>query len=153
MIVIYVAAFILSLYLLYYSSNYVVKYSNLLAHDMNIPALIIGLFMVAIGTSLPELVSGINAVLQGHSEMSIGNVLGSVIANSTLILGISALIFPMQSNLLLFIISASFMVLVGVVFTAFVEEGNKITWFEGLSLIMMYIFFLIVEFYIQNTVL
>lgn len=152
MIVASVFLFIISLVLLYISSDYVVKYAQLLAIDFAIPAIFIGLFMVAIGTSLPELVSGISAALHGHHEMGVGNIIGSVIANSTLVLGVSALIFPITESFLLFIVSISFMLLVSIIFTAFVEEGDKIRLMEGLVLILLYVFFLITEFYIKGLI-
>jgi cation:H+ antiporter len=142
--------FMIGLVLLYKSSDYVVKYASLLAIDFSVPPILIGLFMVAIGTSLPELVSGISAVLKGHDEMSVGNIIGTVIANSTAILGVSALIFPITANIFVFTASASFMILATILFTAFVEKGNRLSWFDGVSLVLMYIFFLIVEFYLRG---
>jgi len=150
MIVITVFMFVISLILLYVSSDKVVEYAQLLAVDFAIPALFIGLFMIAIGTSLPELVAGISSVVHGYHDMGVGNIIGSVIANSTLVLGVSALIFPITSAFLLFIISISFMLVVAIIFTAFVEEGNKISWIQGIALILLYVFFLIVEFYIKG---
>ena len=150
MIITYVCLFIMSLGLLYLSSDYVVKYASLLALDFSIPAIFIGLFMVAIGTSLPELVSGISAVSKGHTDMGVGNIIGSVVANSTFVLGISALIFPITADFLLFVISACFMILVSIIFAAFVYEKNKLTWIEGIALILLYIFFMIVEFYMKG---
>ena len=142
--------FIISLVLLYISSTLVVKYGSLLALDLAIPAILVGLFIVAIGTSLPELVAGISAVMHGHHEMSVGNIIGSCIANSTLVLGVSALIFPITATFLLFIISISFMVVVGIIFTTFVERGDTLSWTEGLSLLLLYVLFLIVEFYMKG---
>lgn len=150
MIVFSVFLFVISLFLLYKSSDYVVKYATIISSDIGIAPLMIGLFMVAIGTSLPELVSGISAVLQKHDEMSVGNIIGSVISNSTLVIGISAIIYPIGTSLVPFIISSTFLVVVGIIFTAFVEEGNDMSWIEGLSLVMLYVFFLMVEFYLQG---
>jgi len=142
--------FLISLVALYFSSGYVVEYAQLLAIDFSIPAIFIGLFMVAVGTSLPELVSGLSAVTHGHHEMGIGNIIGSVIANATLVLGVSSIIFPITNNIILFIISGSFMILTTIIFTAFVEQGDNISWMEGLALVMLYIFFIIVEFYLKG---
>ena len=108
--------------------------------------------MVAIGTSLPELVAGISAVMHGYHDMGVGNIIGSVIANSTLVLGVSALIFPITADLLLFLVGASFMVLVAVIFATFLYEKNKITWMEGMTLVLLYVFFLIIEFYIKGAI-
>jgi len=105
-----------------------------------------------VGTSLPELVSGISAVLHGYNEMGVANVIGSVVANSTAVIGVSALIFPITMQFLLFFVSISFMAVVAVVFTAFVEKGNKLSWMEGMSLILLYIFFLITEFYLKGLI-
>ena len=85
--------------------------------------------------------------------MSVGNIIGSVIANSTLILGISSLIFPITSNFLLFIVSISFMIVISIIFTTFVEEGDRIRLTEGIALVMLYMLFLIVEFYIKGFII
>lgn len=151
-IIIYFLLFLFSLGLLYFSSDYLVKYAQLLAIGFDIPIILIGLFMVAIGTSLPELVSGISAVVHKYYEMGVGNVMGSVVANSTLVLGVSALIYPITANFLFFIISVFFMMIVAIIFTAFVEKGDKLSWIEGMSLVLLYIFFLMIEFYLKGFV-
>jgi len=153
MMVASVALFIGSLVLLYFSSDFTVRYASLMAIDFAIPAIFIGLFMVAIGTSLPELVSGISAVMHGHHEMGVGNIIGSVIANSTLVLAVSALIFPITSTFMLFIVSISFMFVIAIIFTTFVEEGDKIRLMEGLALVLLYVLFLIVQFFIKGLVI
>lgn len=69
--------------------------SSSLAKKLKVSALAIGLTVVAFGTSMPELVVNIIASIQGNAEIAIGNILGSNIANILLILGISALIYPL----------------------------------------------------------
>jgi len=65
------------------------------AKKLGISALVIGLTIVAFGTSAPELIVNIFASIQGNTDIAIGNILGSNIANILLILGISAIIFPL----------------------------------------------------------
>ena len=89
-----VGIFLFSLVALFYGADMVVKSATVLAIDFALPPILIGLFLIAIGTSLPELVVGATSALKGHSEMSIGNIVGSVIANSTLILGVTSMIHP-----------------------------------------------------------
>ena len=84
--------FIFSIGVLLFSSKYIVKYSHLIALELNVPEIIIGLFLISIATTLPELIFGINAVRLGHKEMAIGNQSGTVFANITFILGLSFLI-------------------------------------------------------------
>ncbi len=142
--------FLGSLVLLYLSAQFLVKYATLLALDLALPAILIGLFLVAIGTSLPELVFQTRAVLTKHPEMALGDCIGSVVANSTLVLGITALIYPIEANFLLFFTSAIFMLVIVFLFGTMVESGDKLYLREGLSLIFLYIFFIMLEFYIHT---
>jgi len=144
------AIFIFSLVLLFLSSRFVVKYATLLSIDLLLPPILIGLFLVSIGTTLPELTFESRAVLTGHSEMALGDLIGSVIVNSTLVLGVTALILPITANFLLFISSGIFMLIVAFLFATFVESGNKLYIKEGISLILLYVFFIIIEFYIKG---
>lgn len=80
---------------LFFGGEWLVKGSSRLARSFGISALIIGLTIVAIGTSMPELIVSTDAALRGSSDISVGNVIGSNIANIGLILGIAGLISPM----------------------------------------------------------
>lgn len=77
---------------LYYGSEWLVSGSSRTALRFNIPPVVIGLTIVAVGTSMPELVVSILAAIQGNSEIALGNVIGSNIANIGLILGLTGLI-------------------------------------------------------------
>lgn len=67
-----------------------------IAKKLNVSDLVIGLTVVAFGTSAPELFVNVFASIQGNSEIAIGNILGSNIANILLILGVAAIIFPLS---------------------------------------------------------
>ncbi len=136
--------FVISLGLLYISSRLIVEYGTKMAVGLMLPAIFIGIFFVAFGTSVPELVFGLLAVKKGHSGFVIGNIAGSVVANSLLILGVTALIHPITANMFLFITSAMFMLVVCIQFATFVA-GKRLTYQEGVVMIMFYILFLIVE--------
>jgi len=142
--------FVFSLALLFLSARFVVGYATLLSVDLALPPIIVGLFIISIGTTLPELTFGSRAVLAGRSEMALGNLIGSVIVNSTLVLGITSIIYPITANILLFSVSAIFMVIVAFLFATFVESGDRLYIKEGISLILLYIFFVIIEFYINT---
>lgn len=79
---------------LFFGGEWLVKGAARLAQTLGIPSLIIGLTVVAVGTSVPELIVSISAALQGSSDIALGNVIGSNIANIGLILGITAVILP-----------------------------------------------------------
>lgn len=86
---------IIGLTVLIFSGDFLVKGGVQIANRLKIPKLIVGLTIVSIGTSAPELFVSVGAALNGSPDLSIGNVIGSNIANIGLILGITALILPM----------------------------------------------------------
>lgn len=147
-----VFVFIASLVALFLSAKFIVQYATALSIDLMLPPIFIGLFLVSIGTTLPELTFESRAVLSGHSEMALGDLIGSVVVNSTLVLGVTSLIYPISANFLLFLTSSVFMLIVAFLFSTFVESGNKLYWKEGIAMILLYIFFIIIEFYIKMIV-
>lgn len=84
------------LLLLFLSGKYLVESSIVLARRLKIPTMIIGLTVVAFGTSAPELLVSIQAALKGFPEIAMGNVVGSNISNILLVLAITALIYPIS---------------------------------------------------------
>jgi len=82
--------------ILIYGANLLVQGASSFAKMLNIPNLIIGLTVVAFGTSFPELIINIFASLDGQSDLAVGNVVGSNIINVLLVIGVAAIIKPMQ---------------------------------------------------------
>lgn len=80
--------------MLYFGAEWLVRGAAGLARELGVPPLVIGLTVVSYGTSAPELAVSVSAALDGSSAISIGNVVGSNIANLGLILGVTALIAP-----------------------------------------------------------
>ena len=146
------ALFLISLLILILSAYFVVKYAVLISEILQLPQILIGLFLVALGTSLPELAFGVRAVLSGHKGMALGNIFGSVIFNATLVLGVSALIYPITSDFALFLISALFLIVLTFVFWMFIESDKKLSWKEGITLILFYVFFIIVELSVKGVI-
>jgi cation:H+ antiporter len=93
---------VLGIVALYFGAEWLVRGAARLARSFGMSALVVGLTVVAVGTSAPELVVSILAVSRGQVDMTVGNVVGSNISNIALILGVSALIYPiaMRSTLL-----------------------------------------------------
>jgi cation:H+ antiporter len=85
----------LGLILLYVGAEWLVLAASAIGRRLGIAPLVIGLTVVAFGTSAPELIVSVQAALAGRGEIAIGNVVGSNIANIALILGISALVRPL----------------------------------------------------------
>lgn len=144
--------FVACVVVLYFSANFVVKYASLLSIQLALPSIMIGIFLISLGTTLPELTFGIRAVQLGHSEMVLGDQIGTVIFNSTFILGVVAIIFPITAEFAPFFVSAIFLALVAFLFITFVESGRKITINEGIAMILLYVFFVIIQLYLQGKI-
>ncbi len=80
--------------LLFFSGDWLVKSSVQMARHFKVSTLVIGITVVAFGTSAPELLVSLNAVFEGSADISIGNVVGSNIANIALVLGMVSIVYP-----------------------------------------------------------
>ncbi len=107
-----------------------------LAESLSIPPLVIGLTVVAFGTSAPELVVSLNAVLAGVPKLAIGNIVGSNIANVLLVLGLPALIFPIACAEVGVRRDAMFMIGVSAAFIILCWTGEIRLW-QGLIMVVM----------------
>ncbi len=143
--------FLISITLLLISAHFVVDYAELLSIDLAISPLLMGLFIISLGTSLPELMFESKAVLSQHQSMAIGDLVGSVITNSALVLGVTAVISPIAVNTVIYLTSTLFMLFAAFIFFTFSESGDRITWTEGMSLLFLYVLFIIIETYIKTT--
>jgi len=88
--------FVIGIFLLIKGADYLVDGSSSLAKKFKVPTLVIGLTIVAFGTSMPELVVNVIAGLKGSGDIAFGNIVGSNIANILLILGITASIYSVK---------------------------------------------------------
>ena len=89
-----IICFVVGIALVIFGADWLTKGASDLARHLKMSELMIGLTIVAVGTSLPELVISVSSALSGNSGISLGNVLGSNIFNSMLILGVTAMITP-----------------------------------------------------------
>ncbi|GAB2774258.1 calcium/sodium antiporter [Salinimicrobium soli] len=134
---------------LIFGASKLVDAASSLAAKMGVPSIVIGLTIVAFGTSAPELVVNVFAALKGSKEMVMGNVLGSNIFNVLGILGISAIIFPLtvKTNTTWIEVPLSFLaaILVFVVGADVLLDGagaNIISRSEGIVLLLFFLIFL-----------
>tara|TARA_R110001592_G_scaffold126401_1_gene337739 strand:+ start:5793 stop:6722 length:930 start_codon:yes stop_codon:yes gene_type:complete len=131
---------ILGLGILIVSGEFLVKGAVGIALKFNISTLVIGMTIVAFGTSAPELLVSIKAALEGHPEISIGNVLGSNIANLALVLGLTTIVLPINVQRSTIRIDWPIMMLATIAFSLFIINGI-IDWWEGVLYIIALIAF------------
>lgn len=136
----------LSAALLLFSADLLVKIASKMAFSFNIPLLLIGIFVVGVGTSLPELAFETRAVLARQSSMFFGNLLGSVVANSTLIIGLTAFISPIKIQIFEeYLLASLFFGIIFLLFYIFVKSKKRLDRWEGVVLIFAYLVFLFLE--------
>lgn len=121
-----------------------------IAAKMGIPMLVIGLTIVAMGTSMPEAAVSISAALKGSAEIAVGNVLGSNILNILLILGLSAVITPLAVQKLTFRYEIPFTILIGVIFAFLGLSDNSISFVDGIILWALFITYFIYLFWVAK---
>ncbi|MDX1995604.1 MAG: calcium/sodium antiporter [bacterium] len=129
---------------LFVGGDSLVKGAARLASTLGISPLVVGLTVVAFGTSVPELLVSINAASAGVSDIALGNVLGSNITNIGLILGVSALIFPITVEWRLIRQEIPLMIIVSVVVLAMARDG-VISQADGLLLVVGFVSFTVVS--------
>ena len=136
---------IAGLVLLLFGGELLVKGAIALAVRFEIPTMVIGLTVVSFGTSAPELLVSLQAALNGHPDIAIGNVIGSNVANLALVLGLTSIILPIPVSRATVRIDQPVMILSVALLWFFMWDGN-ITAIEGailFTLLILYITLLI----------
>ena len=151
--ILFVAGFVIMIK----GADFLVDGAASLAKRFNISNLVIGLTVVSFGTSAPELVVNILASLTGNTDIAIGNILGSNIANILLILGVSAIIYPLtvHKNTVKMEIPYSFFVVLILAFLVsdiFLDGAQSaiLSRIDGIVLIILFSFFLIYTYRISK---
>ncbi len=116
----------------------VVNSATSIATSFGMSANLVGLTIVAVGTSLPEFVTSIVAIKKGETEIAIGNVIGSNLFNILLVLGLAAVINPISMSILAFI-DIVFMVLITLLLYIFMKKRNSLVKSQGIILVVLYI--------------
>ncbi len=132
--------------LLIVGADFIVKGSVAIANKLKIPELIIGLTIVAFGTSAPEFVVSITSALQGAEGLVLGNVVGSNIANILLILGGAAIVYPIVVDKKSFYRDFSFLLLVSIIFALMALNGTFVRWM-GILMLFLLIAFVVLNYY------
>ena len=126
------------------SANYLVEGASSIAKKYNVPDIVIGLTIVAIGTSLPELSTSIISIRKGNADLAVGNIVGSNIFNIFWILGLSSIINPIEigENILPDI---AVLILANIVMfiALFSLKRHSIERNEGIIMVMLFVAYMI----------
>ena len=138
--------FIAAMVALIYGADFIIKESERIALHFNISHFVIGATLVAFGTSLPEMAASMMASSQGKSDMAVANVVGSVIFNITMVLGIVFFISKkMVPNRDLFSLDSAWVIIPMVIFFVMVQDGT-ISRIDGALYLLLMVSYLIFLF-------
>ncbi len=132
------------LVLLYFGADMFVDGSKEVAEMMGVSELVIGLFLVAIGTSLPELCVSIMAAFRHENDIAVSNIIGSNIFNAFFVLGIGAIVADIPVYDSLFTLHIPVMILLSVLMTLFIWKWGKVDRISGSILVAVYVAYAVI---------
>lgn len=131
------------LILLILGGNWLLKSAVALSLKLEIPKIIIGMTVVSLATSAPELIVSINAALNNSSDLALGNVIGSNVANLGFVLGVTLLFGKIEVQHGFYKVDWPIMIIASSLLFFFLKSGNVITQIEGIILFTFLVLFLI----------
>lgn len=135
-----------SMTILLIGSYFVVNSAVSLANYLGINSILIGMLVVGLGTTLPELFYSLRAVKKRDDSLAIGDILGTVLADATIVIGILALINPFSFPQKIIYVTGVFMIIASFILFYFMKTNRVITKKEAYALFVFWILFAIVEF-------
>ena len=134
------------LFLVVFCANYLVEGSSVIARKLGVSEFVIGMFIVGFGTSLPELVVSLIGAIGGNADIAIGNVIGSNVFNTSLILGLSVMITPMLVTEVNKRRDIPFLMMATTLFIALGITNDGLTRLEGLVLLLIFALYILYLF-------
>jgi cation:H+ antiporter len=128
--------FMVGAVLLYYGADFLILGSKSIASKFKIPPIVVGITLVAFGTSLPELIVSIIAILKGESGMVIGNIVGSNIANIGLVLAVTAIFVPIVFSFKKINVDLYFLIFITFLPLLFMYLGDLVLW-QGVCFLLL----------------
>ncbi len=141
------AALLLSMAVLLVGSHFTVTSATSLAHDWGVPPILIGMLIVGLGTTMPELFFSLRSVKSKDDSLAVGDVLGTVLADATVVVGILALVSPFSFPQRIIYITGIFMVAASFILFYFMKTGRNLSRRETLMLCALWASFVLVEFF------
>jgi cation:H+ antiporter len=141
---------LLSMALLLVGAHLTVKYGIDFANHLNINPILIGMFIVGLGATVPELFFSLRAAKQKHDSLALGDILGSVLADATIVIGLVALISPFAFDPSIIYKTGFFMIFAASLLMYLMKTGKVLTRHEAYLLLVFYLVFAFTEIIINN---
>ena len=136
--------------LLLIGSHFIVTSATVLAYALKITPILIGMLVVSLGTIMPELFYSLKSVKKKDEGLAIGDILGTVLADATIVVGVLALISPFSFPVKIIYVTGVFMIIASLILLKFMLSGRVISKKEGYMLLVFWICYVIIEFLINQ---
>lgn len=141
---------LLSMAMLLIGAHFTVTSAANLAHSIGVSPILIGMLIVGLGTTIPELLFSIQAVKKNDDSMAIGDILGTVLADATVVVGIIAIFSPFDFPQKIIYVTGIFMLLAAFVLSYFMRTGKTISRKESVFLFIFWLIFVLTEYFINR---
>ncbi len=137
---------IVSMALLLVGAHFTVTSATSVAHSLGVSPILVGMLIVGLGTTMPELFFSLQSIKKKDESLAIGDLLGTVLADATVVVGILALVNPFAFPQRIIYITGVFMVVASFLLFSFMRSGRTLTKREATLLFVFWIGFVVVEF-------
>ncbi len=134
-----------SVVILLLGAHFTVGSASAIALHLGINPILIGMLIVGLGTTMPELFFSLKAVKNHHDSLAVGDILGTVLADATIVVGILAIMKPFAFPTTIIYVAGVFMVAAAFILFSFMRSGKSITGKEAFVLIILWITFILIE--------
>jgi len=131
-------------------AHYTVDSAVTLAGALDVSPVLIGMLIVGLGTTMPELFFSLRSVRRHNDALAVGDILGTVLADATVVVGIMALINPFSFAPKTIYVTGAFMLVASIILLRFMNSGRKLSRVEAILLFMFWLLFVVVEYLIQR---
>ena len=145
-----IGLFLVGLVLIVKGADWLTDGASSIARRLRVSSLVIGLTIVAFGTSMPEMVVSVISALEGKTDMAIGNVVGSNVFNTLAIMGVTALIYPVACTKQNLHIDIPLCVWVSLLLVALALSGSGLAWYDGVILLAGCVAFILYSVYLAK---
>ncbi len=141
---------LLSMIILLIGAHFTVTSATNIAYAIGISPILIGILIVGLGTTIPELFFSLQSIKKQDDSMAIGDILGGVLADATIVIGITALIQPFFFQQKLIYVTGLFMFVASCILFHFMRTGRNLSKREGCVLLSLWFIFVLIEFLVNT---
>ena len=139
-----------SMAVLLIGAHFTVTSASEIANYLGVSPILVGMFIVGLGTTMPEFFFALNAVKKRDDSLAVGDILGTVLANATIVVGIMALLSPFSFSQSIIYVTGVFMVTASFILFYFMKTGRTLTKKEANLLFIFWLVFALVEFIVNR---